>query len=163
MDDYFEETLRLYRRDTDGLTFVWIYAFEDDAIYVDEGKVGEMADRAQHPVSDKAKIDALITEKRAEGYAEIDEEDMAYGDVIFAVEGDFANEAEFEKRNALWDALDEHLALTGQGWVDGASTGMGTMELGLVSVDPDISKRVIAAWLKDTPWKDFKAIEFHDD
>ncbi len=138
MTDYFEDTLRLYQTTDDGAVFLWIYTV-DDMICIDTGVLGQMAKRMQIHAKDRAKADAMITDLMSQGFAEIDENAMPFLDVVWPVKEGFADAAEFEARNAALDRLDCFCALTGLGWVDGASSGSGTMEVGLQVVDLNIA------------------------
>lgn len=155
--DYMEETLRLYSRDETGLTFVWIYGI-DDIICIDRGVVGQMAERGSAPTAAKAAIDTTIQKFISLGFAEIGEEDMTFLDIVFDIKDHFANNEEFGRRNALIENLDGFLALTGQGWVDGASSGMGTMEIGIQVVDAGIAKVSLHTWLNENGYENYREI-----
>ena len=155
--DYMEETLRLYSTDENGLTFVWIYGI-DDNIYIDRGLVGQTANQGSFPTAKKAAIDLTIKQFTSIGFAEVDEDDMPFLEIVFNVKDKFADGEELGRRNELLDSLEEFLALTGQGWVDGASNGMGTMEIGILVVDADIAKLSLQTWLNDNGYGDYREI-----
>ncbi|CTQ49865.1 hypothetical protein [Jannaschia donghaensis] len=159
MTNFMDRTLRLYRRSPEGLQFIWVYGFENGNIHIDSGLCGKMADRKQVPATEREKIALFVQAMTGDGFSEVDEEGMTFMEIVFPVAGDFADDAEFQKRNELVDSLDEFLALTGQGFVDGASSGMGTMEVAFMSADAETSKSVIADWLSKGDWNDFQSIE----
>lgn len=153
--DYFEETLRLYHPHNGTPQFVWIYAYKGK-IYTDRGTVGEYADRSRVSERKKSKIDAMIFDLEAKGYTEVDENDLRNFDVEFAIADRFATSEELDRRNVLWDKIDEFLALTGQGWTNGVSNGMGTMEIGVTVVDAAIAKETLHKWLIDNGYGDYQ-------
>jgi predicted DNA-binding WGR domain protein len=83
-----------------------------------------------------------IDEKIKEGYAEFDEDKIAFLEVEYKING-FGTEQDLDKRHRLEDHLNELLGWTGLGHVDGGSIGSGTMEAGCMVVDFDIAKKVI--------------------
>lgn len=148
MNDYFQDTMRLYFKSDNEFRYMWVYVRER-WIIVDEGFVGQMRDHQLFAVDRRAEIDALIKTRRDAGYAEISEEQMTYHDVVFAIAGSFADEEELDHRNLIWDELDVFLGITGQGWTDGASSGMGTMTIGVAVVDAETFKVTVADWIAE--------------
>ena len=146
MGDYFEDTLRLYLRAGDEFRYIWVY-IREEWIIVDEGQVGEMRDHQLFPIESQTETDGLIRKRRSAGYTEISESQMTYHDIIFEISGSLADEEELDHRNLIWDELDAFLAVTGQGWTDGASSGLSTMEIGVVVVDADVMKASVANWI----------------
>jgi hypothetical protein len=98
-----------------------------------------------------------IDEKLKEGYAEFDEDKIAFLEVEYKING-FGTEQDLDKRHRLEDHLNELLGWTGLGHVDGGSIGSGTMEAGCMVVDFEIAKKVIEDNLKGTEFGDYSRI-----
>jgi predicted DNA-binding WGR domain protein len=98
-----------------------------------------------------------INDKIKDGFAEFDEDDMAFLEVEYKIEG-FGSEKDLEKRHKLEEHLNELLGWTGLGHVDGGSMGSGTMEAGCMVVDFDVAKKVIEKDLKNTEFSDYSRI-----
>ena len=155
---YLPETLRLYRRGPDGTDFAWIYEI-GDRLFIDRGRLGEMADRRNVPISAWPLVSEEIAEAEAEGFVEIAEEDMSTFQIQYRTSREFASGEELEKRNQVRELLDEHFALTGQGfWID-SSTGMGTMESSFRVVDFDVAEACVAALLIKTTYGDYLSLQ----
>ncbi len=154
---HLDTTLRLYRRVPGGIAFAWFYEI-DGMLFVDRGTLGEMAGRRNVPVSDWPEIEAEIAAARAEGFAEIDDDDLQIFQIVYAVDDTFGSSDELAKRNAVLDLLDEHFALTGQGyWIDSAS-GMGTMENTFLVVDFEVARASVKDLLDGTEFGDYIAL-----
>lgn len=148
------DTLRLYRRTTDGVEYLWFYEIGEQ-LFVDAGNLGQPATRASFALEHWPAIAEHIRIMRDKGFSEIDPEGMQFLQITYKVRDDFAHGDEFNKRNALLDKLDEHFALTGQGyWVD-ASSGSGTMELGYDVVDFEIAAASVRKLLAGTEYGDY--------
>ncbi len=98
-----------------------------------------------------------IDEKLKEGYAELDEDNYAFLDIEYKIDG-FGTEKDLDKRHRLEEKMDEVLGWTGLGHTDGGSIGSGTMEVGSIVVDFEIAKKVIEEKLKDTEFGDYLRI-----
>ena len=98
-----------------------------------------------------------IDNKLKNGFAEFDEDNMAFLEVEYEIEG-FGSENDLDKRHNLEGHLNELLGWTGLGHIDGGSIGSGTMEVGCVVVDFEVAKRVIENDLKNTEFGDFSRI-----
>lgn len=98
-----------------------------------------------------------IDEKIKDGYAEFDEDEIAFLEVEYKIDG-FGSEQDLDKRHRLEDHLNELLGWTGLGHVDGGSIGSGTMEAGCMVVDFEIAKKVIEDNLKGTEFGDYSRI-----
>lgn len=98
-----------------------------------------------------------LDKKMAEGFAEIDEDDLLWLEIEYAID-DFVTEENLDKRHQLEEKLDELLGWTGLGHMDGGSIGDGRMEVGCFVVDFDIAKRVIEEALKGTEFGDYSSI-----
>ena len=96
-------------------------------------------------------------EKLKEGYAEFDEDSLAYLEIEYKIDG-FGTDEDLDKRHRLEEKMDEVLGWTGLGHTDGGSIGSGTMEVGCVVVDFEIAKKVVADNLKDTEFSDYSRI-----
>lgn len=151
------ETLRLYRRTREGTEFLWVYE-NGDRIHFDVGLLGQMATRENYDIADWPAIEEHIRRMLGQGFTAIDPEDMQFFQITYKVAGDFAEGAEFDKRNALLDKLDEFFALTGQGYWCDASSGSGTMELGFDVVDFEIAELTVRSLLAGTEYADFLAV-----
>lgn len=98
-----------------------------------------------------------IDEKIAEGYTELDENNIIYLEIEYKI-GDMITNQDLDKRHKLEDRLNELLGWMGLGHVDGGSIGSGAMETGCIVVDFDIAKRVIENDLKNTEFADYSRI-----
>ncbi len=155
---YLPETLRLYRRGPQGTDFAWIYEI-GDRLFIDRGRLGEMADRRNVPISEWPMVSEEIAQAEAEGFEEISEEDMSTFQIQYRTRREFASGEELEKRNQVRELLDEHFALTGQGfWID-STTGMSTMECSFRVVDFDVAKACVAALLVKTTYGDYLSLQ----
>jgi predicted DNA-binding WGR domain protein len=104
-----------------------------------------------------AVVQKEIVEKQKEGYAEFDEDKIAFLEIEYKVDG-FGTEKDLEKRYALENHLDELLGWTGLGHVDGGSIGSGSMEVGCAVVDFEIAKKVIEDNLVSTEFVGYTRI-----
>jgi hypothetical protein len=102
-------------------------------------------------------VQTEIDEKLKEGYAEFDEDKMAFLEVEYKIDG-FGTDQNLDKRHRLEDHLNELLGWTGLGHVEGGSIGSETMEAGCVVVDFDVAKKVIESDLKNTEFGDYSRI-----
>ncbi len=98
-----------------------------------------------------------IDEKLNEGYAEFDEDNYAFLEIEYKIDG-FGTEQDLDKRHRLEEKMDEVLGWTGLGHTDGGSIGSGTMEVGCIVVDFEIAKKVIEEKLKNTEFGDYTRI-----
>ena len=98
-----------------------------------------------------------IDEKLKEGYAEFNEDNLAFLEVEYKIDG-FGTDEDLDKRHKLEEHLNELLGWTGLGHVDGGSIGSGTMEAGCMVVDFEIAKKVIEDNLKGTEFGDYSRI-----
>lgn len=105
----------------------------------------------------RKKVQKEIDAKILEGYAEPDEDEVAFLEVVYEVD-DFGTEQDLDKRYRLEARLNELLGWTGLGHVDGGSIGGGTMEAGCEVVDFDIAKAVIEQDLKNTEFGNYTKI-----
>ena len=103
-----------------------------------------------------------IDEMIAEGYTEFDEDNVAFLEVEYKIDG-FGTDQDLDKRHKLEDRLNELLGWTGLGHVDGGSIGSGTMEAGCIVVDFDVAKKVIENDLKNTEFGDYSRIYKMDE
>lgn len=98
-----------------------------------------------------------IGEMKNAGYAEFEEDNYAFLEIEYVVEG-FGTEEELDKRHRLEAKMNEVLGWTGLGHTHGGSNGSGTMEVGCIIVDFDIAKKVIVEKLKGTEFSDYSRI-----
>ncbi len=98
-----------------------------------------------------------IDERLKEGFAEFDENNYAFLEIEYKIEG-FGSDQDLDKRHHLEERLDEILGWAGLGHVDGGSIGSGTMEVGCVVVDFDIAQKVIEDKLKNTEFANYSRI-----
>lgn len=153
--------LKLYKQ-IDGRLHYWeTWENDNKTAIIHWGPVGE---RGAHKevksgfISSFTKaVEKEIAARLAEGYAEIDDEDHAFLEIEFKVEG-FGTEDDLDKRHELENHLDQLLGWTGLGAVNGGSIGSGTMEVGCAVVDYEIAKSVIEQDLKDGPYADYHRI-----
>ena len=105
----------------------------------------------------RKKIQKETEQKLKEGYSALEDDEVAYLEIEYAVDG-FGTEQDLDKRHRLEEHLNQLLGWTGLGHVDGGSIGSGTMEVGCVVVDFDIAKKVIEENLKATEFANFERI-----
>ena len=153
--------LKLYKLNDNKLHYWETWEKDDKTATVHWGIVGErgqVKDIKGGLFSNFRKtVQKEIDEKLKEGYAEFNEEDKAFLEVEYKIDG-FGTEEELDKRHRLEEHLNELLGWTGLGEVDGGSIGSGTMEAGCVVVDFEIAKRVIEDNLKNTEFGDYSRI-----
>ena len=105
----------------------------------------------------RKEIQKEIDKKIAEGYDEIDGDDLFTLIIEFQVDG-MGTPEDVEKRTRLQDKMDEILGWTGLGHCDGGSIGSGTMEVCCFVVNFDIAKKVIETKLENTEFVDYTRI-----
>ena|SRR5437868_13078555 len=105
----------------------------------------------------RKEIQKEVDKKIADGYDEIDDDNLFTLLIEFQVDG-VGTPEDVEKRTRLQNKMDELLGWTGLGHCDGGSIGSGTMEVCCFVVDFDIAKKVIELELKDTEFVDYKRI-----
>ena len=110
----------------------------------------------------KNKIQKEIDKKLEEGYTEFDENNYAFLEIEYLIEG-FGSEEDLDKRHRLEELMDEVLGWTGLGHTDGGSIGSGTMEVGFMGVDFEIAKRVVEQKLLNTEFADYSRIFMQND
>lgn len=103
-----------------------------------------------------------IDEKLIEGYTEFEEDNYAFLEIEYTIDG-FGTDEDLDKRHRLEEKMDEVLGWTGLGHTDGGSIGGGTMEVGCVVVDFYIAKKVIEEKLKYTEFDNYSRIFKMDD
>ena len=157
MVDFTEDTGRLYRR-SNGLFEFSLWFEHEGTVYNDFGQVGEYGERNTFSIKE-----AVVSYENAlsQGFVELDEEnDLHFVLLQSKVTGWFANLRELKLRNQFWEDVDEILALTGLGFIDGASSGSGSMELDIWTVDVSILKTTLGRELpKLKRHKSFNLIE----
>jgi len=105
----------------------------------------------------RKEIQKGIDKKLKEGYSEFDEDNLAFLEIEYIIDG-FGTEEDLDKRHRLEGKMDEVLGWTGLGHADGGSIGSGTMEVGCVVVDFDIAKKVIENSLANTEFSNYSRI-----
>jgi len=105
----------------------------------------------------RKEIQKELDKKTAEGYEEIDDDDLFTLLIEFKVDG-HGTTADVDKRHKLEDKMKEVLGWTGLGDCDGGSIGSGTMEVCCFVVDFEIAKQVIETKLKDTEFANYTRI-----
>lgn len=98
-----------------------------------------------------------INEKIKEGYTEFDEDNIAFLEVEYKIDG-LGSEQDLDKRHRLQEHLNELLGWTGLGHVDGGSIGTGSMEVCCIVVDFEIAKKIIEDNLNGTEFGDYTRI-----
>lgn len=107
--------------------------------------------------SAKKRLEKAIAKKRSEGFREKDREELYTLIVEFEVEGHGTVE-DIDKRERLFERMNDLLGWTGLGHCDGGSIGSGTMEVFCLVVSFQLAKKVIEADLKDTEFQDYSRI-----
>ncbi|OJW72322.1 MAG: hypothetical protein BGO59_14350 [Spirosoma sp. 48-14] len=102
-------------------------------------------------------VQTEIDEKLKEGYAEFNEDNIAFLEVEYKIDG-FGTDQDLDKRHKLEEHLNELLGWTGLGHVDGGSIGSGTMEAGCMVVNFEIAKKLIEDNLKGTEFGGYSRI-----
>jgi len=150
--------LKLYKQIDNQLHYWETWDTDQKAAMVHWGVVGTRGQEKEvksglfSSFAKKVKNETAI--KLKEGYAEIEDEDMAFLEIHYKIADDNANHEELDKRHRLEDFLDEVLGWTGLGSVDGG----GFMDACCLVVDFDIAKKVIEEELKNTEFSDYTEI-----
>ncbi len=145
----------LYRRQGDVTEFVHAVEF-GDKVLEQHGTVGEFAERTYLPLEELGAVKARVSELIAEGFVEAGAfGGFAYVDLTAPTKEEWPSKAEYGLRNEFWEELDSFLADRGLGYIDGASGGSGTMELGLNLVDLDLAKSAILDFVEGTKFAEF--------
>ena len=105
----------------------------------------------------KKSIQKEIDEKIKEGYTEFDEDNFAFLELEYIIDG-FGTDEDLDKRHKLEEKMDEVLGWAGLGHTNGGSSGQGSMEVGCIVVDFDIAKRVIENSLTNTDFSNYSRI-----
>jgi hypothetical protein len=153
--------LKLYKKNGEQLHYWETWEPDDKSSIVHWGFVGDQGQQLligenSHPHYRKI-VEQVIQERLAEGYTELDEDQMVFIEVRFVIDG-FGSEADLDKRHRLEDRLNETLGWTGLGHVDGGSIGSGSMEVGCVVVDFEIAKNIIEKDIENTEFGDYAQI-----
>jgi hypothetical protein len=152
--------LKLYKLINNQLHY-WETWDDEKTATIHSGIVGELGE--QNKVTGGLfsnfckKVQKEIDAKLKEGYAEFDDDKMAFLEVEYFIDG-FGTDEDLDKRHRLENHLHELLGSTGLGYVDGGSIGSGTMEAGCIVVDFDSAKKVIEENLKNTEFGDYSRI-----
>lgn len=158
--------LKLYKLIDNQLHYWETWDKDDKEAIVHWGIVGQRGQskevKSGHFSNFKTTVQKELDGKIEEGYAELDEDKVAFLEIAYKIDG-FGTEQDLDKRHMLEDRLEEILGWTGLGEVDGGSIGSGTMEVGCSVVDFDIAKKVIEQYLKDTEFGDYVRIYRMDD
>jgi predicted DNA-binding WGR domain protein len=146
----------------DGKLHYWeIWDTQEKSAIIHWGKVGEPGESQELKsgfLSDyKKTVQKEISRKRNEGYEEIADDDHAFLEIEYMVDG-FGTEEDLDKRHRLEEMMDDFLGWSGLGYCDGGSIGSGTMEVGCVVVDFEIAKKAIEDHLKGTEYADYSRI-----
>jgi predicted DNA-binding WGR domain protein len=153
--------LKLYKNINNKLHYWETWDTEDNSAIIHWGKVGETGEYKTISSSlfskYKSKVQKEIKEQCKNGFAPFNEENLQLLEIEYKVEG-FGTEADLEKRHELESKLNEILGWSGLGHVDGGSIGNGTMEVGCVVVDFNITKEVLETSLQETEFCDYTRI-----
>lgn len=156
---------KLYKRDADG-RLRYHEAWAADGKLIEHwgfvGSAGETRTQALGRFSSaSARVKKLLAPARADGFAEIDDDDLRTVLIEYAVSG-MGDQRDLDKREALMARMDNLLGWTGLGHCDGGSIGSGTMEVCCLVVDVEIARQVIAEDLADSEFGNFTRI-FDED
>lgn len=158
--------LKLYKKQ-DGILYYWqTWDKNPKSGFINWGIVGEKGSReiirAKNKSDFELLIQARITEKREEGFAEPVTEDV----LVIEYEAENMTTNKLQKLHRLGDHLDYLVGYTGLGAFDGNGFGFGKMDVSVTVVDFEIAKRVIAADLEDTVFGNYISItkaDFDED
>ncbi len=154
--------IKLYARDGAGVLHYHEAWVDDDEIIEHWGLVGQRGETRCHDLAPgedaQSRLDAVLADARALGFAEFDEDHVVMLDVVYKLDS-WGTAADLDVRNAIGEFLNQELGWTGLGHWDGGSIGSGTMEVGCVVVDFEIAKRVIASALDGADFPKFSRIE----
>ncbi len=159
--------LKLYKLIDDKLSYWETWEKDEMTAIVHWGIIGQRGQYKEVKGSlfsnFKKTVQKEIDQKYKEGFAEFDEDKVAFLEVQYKIDG-FGTEQDLDKRHRLEERLNQLLGWTGLGEVDGGSIGSGTMEAGCIVVDFDIAKKVIEEDLKNTEFADYSRIyQMNDD
>ncbi len=153
--------LKLYKRIENKLHYWETWEKDDKTAIVHWGIVGQIGEDKEIKSglfsSFRKIVQKQIGEKLKDGYAEFDENEVAFLEIEYKIDG-FGTEQDLGKRHQLEEKMDQVLGWTGLGHTDGGSIGSGTMEVGCVVVDFEIAKRIIEEKLNDTEFADYSRI-----
>ena len=152
---------KLYLR-TDGRVTAYHEAFADGRKVVEHwGILGTRGQTREHAVKKQQSaaqvIERVLGAAAKAGFSAISSDEHEMVLVEFKIDG-HGTTSDLDKRHKLEDRLDEALAWTGLGHVDGGSIGSGTMEVACLVVDAELAIRVIRDDLSATPFADFSRI-----
>jgi hypothetical protein len=105
----------------------------------------------------KSKVNDEVAKKINEGYAEVAYEDYKLLIILYKLDGP-GNRIDLDKRHDLEDFLEQELALTGVGDVNGGGIGGEFMDVCCNVIDFEIAKNVIEKALKNTEYSDYDSI-----
>lgn len=143
--------IKLYKKSKGKLLNVSVFNPEPNLLIVDQGPVGRKARQSIRKLAKNAATDALVRREagkyRAMGYKPVPESRLKTVLVQRQLKGG-GSTADLDHRYRLMDLLDEHLGVTLAGHVDGGDIGSGTANVFCLCIDPDISAKTIARFLK---------------
>jgi hypothetical protein len=153
--------IKLYKTINNQLHYWQTWETEEKSAIIHWGPVGEKGDqkevRGNLFKSLKSKVNSEIAKKIAEGYAEVAYEDYKLLIILYKLDGP-ANRIDLDNRHDLEDLLDQELALTGVGDVNGGGIGSDMMDVCCNVIDFEIAKKVIEKVLKNTEYSDYDSI-----
>ncbi|WP_438483373.1 hypothetical protein [Oleiharenicola lentus] len=154
--------IRLYRKNSDGLEY-WETWEADGKHTIHSGQAGYRGKsetvRGSLFRSSAKTIDALIAEKKKEGFYQIPNLETMI--IEFTIRGRGTPE-DLEKRHRLEDRMNETLGWTGLGHCDGGRIGSGTMEVRCFVVNFEIAAKSVTADLAGTEFSRFSRIYRRD-
>jgi hypothetical protein len=143
--------IKLYKRSHGKLVNVSVYNPEPNILVVDQGPVGRKCTQKVQKLAKNAATDSLVRRKAREfqgqGYKPIPESKLKTVIVQKQLRG-WGSTKDLDDRYQLMDLLDLHLGITLAGHVDAGDIGSGTANVWCLCVDPDVSARTIATFLK---------------
>jgi hypothetical protein len=134
-------TVQLHKADGKSIHFWQIFASEPRTVVMGGGVVGHAGQYLQCGDEDPARLkkeyDNRIAEKRLEGYMEW----VEYSNMVLQLDATdgWGSDDDLNFRNEIWDHLEQHLFLTGNGHVEGGDVGSGTLNLFFRTISPDLA------------------------
>jgi predicted DNA-binding WGR domain protein len=153
--------IKLYKG-TKGELLHYHEAWSADATITEHwGKLGESGSTRDHSLTEADDpddaLEAVLASARANGFAELDEDDLQPLSIEYRLEGS-GSSVDLSKRHALEDRLNEVLGWVGLGQCEGGKIGHGTMEVCCLVVDFELARRVIEADLAGSAFADYSRI-----
>jgi hypothetical protein len=123
----------------------WEIGQDGDGAYSYKGQVGASGAITRLPVSGRifdAMIEDEISEATADGYSELNEDELIWLVIQYNIDG-MGSEEDLDRRGRIEDIIQACLEHTGNGQCDGGDIGSGTMNVFVQVVNPEAAQKTI--------------------